>query len=68
MDFKLNLLKIIKQHLIFYIFLFLNDPADPLSEKIYLKSGLMEVNDDNDEKYKINNIINVKTTKRMIMA
>ena len=68
MNFKSNLTKIIKQYSVFYTFLFFKNPADSLPEQTYPKLKPIKINDDDDEKYKINNIINIKITKKIIKA
>ena len=64
-DFKLDLPKTIKYYLVFYIFLFSKDPANPLFKQTFPKLKLIKINDD-DKKYKINNVINIKIIKKMI--
>ena len=66
MDFKLDLLGTIKQHLVFYISLFLKDSTDPLFKQIYLKPKPVKINNNNDKKYKINDIVDVKMIKKII--
>ena len=65
-DFKLNLPEIIKQHLIFYVFLFLKDSANLLFKQTYPKLKLIKINNNDDKEYKKNNIINIETIKKMI--
>ena len=67
MNFKLNLLEIIKQHSVFYRFLFSKNLTDLLFKQTNLKSGLVKINDDN-EKYETNNVTNIKIIKKIIKA
>ena len=64
MDFKLSLLKIIKQYSVFSISLFLKNPANLLFKQAHLKSEPVEINNNDNKKYEMNNIINIKATKK----
>ena len=67
-DFKLDLPGIIKQHPVFHTSLLSKNPADPLPKQAHPKPEPVKMNDNDDEEYEINDVIDVKTTKGMIRA
>ena len=66
-NFKLDLPKIIRQYPVFHISLFSKNPADPLSKQAHPKLKLVKINND-DEKYKMDDIIDIKIIKKIIKA